>query len=715
MNKLSARRPRKSAPKTRSGCFTCKARHIRCDRKRPECENCTSSSRRCEGYPTLPADTASGAQNSPQNLSSISSYSIPFKVPGSQADRQLLHYYCCQAAWNLSSYADPTLWTELILQRSQDQPVIRSGLVALSSLHKDYVSGSFSVNGKDKLSSNVEAMTLVSKCYGQLKNYLARSDASPEVALICSVIFYSLESLLGDTRQAISHLDSGLRLLKRTQSEAKRPADQLLVHLTSLFERLDIQASSYDDLRLPVLELVSHQEARGEVSVVPDSFRNLDEAERILAKLQNWSLRQLILHVEHKGKSPGEFPEGLWHERVVLRQQYEKYLQTLNRLGNTPANSPLNVPESSTQEERRQLQRQQFLLLQISFHTFYSLVEENVPLSADAAGYTVNNEDILSTALSKVMTLLSLASNSASHSASASFPLASPSQRTYTLSTFLVGTLYFLCLKTTNPEILTTACRLFSHPLLKNSRDGLWDSRLAELVIKNVMEIRDRIIVVAAVPDAVEGETSSQGVVTSPFNVEHIGLGDDGADYFSTAFSSLIADELGLLADAPDSFLVADDSFLLPVDMVAQGMSMSMSASGTNSPYPSEDSSSTNASDTSLPYAHHRQRIEHLVQHPRPHDRSHAGFVAPNHSRLEQHQTQSAVGATTTSSSGQYMQIRPKTQPGSHVQRNNIPQQSTVLTERSPRSGRLEDFALGIVDVDGGVEEAAKRVSVMSI
>ncbi|KIW95848.1 uncharacterized protein Z519_02912 [Cladophialophora bantiana CBS 173.52] len=713
MNKLSARRPRKSAPKTRSGCFTCKARHIRCDQKRPECENCTSSSRRCEGYPTLPADTASGAQNSPQNLSSISSYSIPFKVPGSQADRQLLHYYCCQAAWNLSSYADPTLWTELILQRSQDQPVIRSGLVALSSLHKDFVSGSFSVNGKDKLSTSVEAMTLVSKCYGQLNNYLARSDASPDVALICSVIFYSLESLLGDTRQAISHLDSGLRLLRRTLSEAKRPTDQLLVHLTSLFERLDIQASSYDDLRLPVLELVSPQETRGELSVVPDSFRNLDHAERILAKLQNWTLRQLILYVEHKGKSPGEFPEGLWHERVVLRQQYEKYRQTLNRLDSTPANSPLDVPEISTQEERRQLQRQQFLLLQISFHTFYSLVEENVPISADAAGYTVNDEDTLSTALSKVITLLSLASNSASHFASASFPLASPSQRTYTLSTFLVGTLYFLCLKTTNPENLTTACRLFSHPVVKNSRDGLWDSRLAELVIKNVMEIRDRSIVVAAVPDIGEGEMSSQGAVLLPFDVEHISLGNERTDYFSMDFS-LISDESDLIVDAPDSFLAAADSFLLPVDMIAQGMSMSMSASGTNSPYPSEGSS-TNASETSLPYAHHRQRIEHFVQHPGPHDRSRAGYVGQNHSRLEQDQTQSAAGKTTTSSSGQYMQIRPKTQPGSHVQRNNIPQQSTVLTERSHRSGRLEDFALGIVDVDGGVEEAAKRVSVMSI
>ncbi len=676
-----------------------RARHIRCDQNRPECENCTWSSRKCEGYPTPPTNSASGARNSPHNPSSVASYSIPFKVPGSQADRQLLHYYCCQAAWNLSSYADPTLWTELILQRSQDQPVIRSSLVAVSSLHRDFVSGSFSANAKDQPSLNVETITMVGKCYGQLKNYLARSDASPDVALICSVIFYSLESLLGDTRQAISHLDSGLRLLKRTQSEGNGAADPLLVHLTSLFERLDIQASSYDDCRLPALVLVSPQETRGALSVVPDSFQDLDHAERILAKLQNWTLHQLILHVEHKGKSSEELPQGLLHERAVLRQQFEKYHQTLRGLDRTPAHSPLNVPESSTQEDGWQLRLrlQQFLLLQISFHIFHNLIEENIPISADATGHTDNDEDTLRTALSKVLTLLSLASNAASRSASASYPLPLPSQRAYTLSTFLIGTLYFLCMKTTNQEILATACRLFSHPLIKNSRDGLWDSQHAELVLKNVMEIRDRSMGMG-VPDIAVGETS-QGVITSTFNIEDISLGD-GTDHLST---DLMVDAL--------AFIVTGDSFLPPIDMAAQDTSMS--TSGTNSPYPSEDSSSTNASETSLPYPH-RQQTKQFVQHLE-HGRSHAGLVAQNHPRLERARTQIVAGAAPTSSSGQYTQTRPKTQPWSHLQGNNIQQQCAVSTDGLHWSSRLEDFALGIVDVQGGVEEAAKRVSLMSI
>ena len=143
------------------------------------------------------------------------SYNIPFRILGSQSDRQLLHCYCSQAAWNLSSYADPTLWRELVLQWAHDQSVVRNALVTLSALHKDFVFGPLPAFGKPKPSSNVETMTMVSKCYGQLTNYLARSDSTPDVALMCSVIFYSIESLLCDTKQAMSHLDSGLRPLNR--------------------------------------------------------------------------------------------------------------------------------------------------------------------------------------------------------------------------------------------------------------------------------------------------------------------------------------------------------------------------------------------------------------------------------------------------------------------------------------------------------------------
>ncbi|MBE3041200.1 Zn(II)2Cys6 transcription factor, partial [Candidatus Bathyarchaeota archaeon] len=41
---------RTSSHKVRTGCVTCKKRHLKCDETRPRCGNCLRSRRQCEGY-----------------------------------------------------------------------------------------------------------------------------------------------------------------------------------------------------------------------------------------------------------------------------------------------------------------------------------------------------------------------------------------------------------------------------------------------------------------------------------------------------------------------------------------------------------------------------------------------------------------------------------------------------------------------------------------
>ena len=86
--------------------------------------------------------------------------------------------------------------------------------MALSSLHKDFLCGEF--GGSDRDEVGARTMAMISKCHRQLKNYLDRPDAATEVALVCSVIFYTFEALLVDSRRAIWHLDRGLMLLKQS-------------------------------------------------------------------------------------------------------------------------------------------------------------------------------------------------------------------------------------------------------------------------------------------------------------------------------------------------------------------------------------------------------------------------------------------------------------------------------------------------------------------
>jgi hypothetical protein len=41
---------RTSAQKVRTGCITCKKRHVKCDETKPHCNNCLRNRGHCEGY-----------------------------------------------------------------------------------------------------------------------------------------------------------------------------------------------------------------------------------------------------------------------------------------------------------------------------------------------------------------------------------------------------------------------------------------------------------------------------------------------------------------------------------------------------------------------------------------------------------------------------------------------------------------------------------------
>jgi len=491
-----------------------------------------------------PPDSQAQTQRPPAS-SSIKAYSIPFKVPGSQVDRQLLHYYCCQAAENLSSFSDPVLWTNLILQRSHDQPVIRNALVALSSLHKDHLCGEFSGPGPGRVPP-LKSMHLVSKCHRQLRTYLSSPDALPEVALICSVIFYTFESLIGDTQRAIWHLDQGLVLLQRCQTDHPHlfaSSDEIFSHLTALLSRLDIQASTFDDRRPPALTLVSSLETSGVVSVVPDAFFNADHGESVLVKLQNWTMHHIITHVEHKHKNLEEFPSDILYERLVLEAQFERYRVAIENLA---ANAASGGHDSSRQ---RQQHIQRILLLRIHSQIFHSILVENIPIRStttipvnsttipvnstttilvrstttipihSATTSTVNAsvpatptsspstlqgslqpEHGLHAALFNISALLSSLGPAPSYrdgnhhpdlpdTTSKEMPPPEPTQpgnRVFTLSTHLIAALYIVCLKTIDRQALRTALSLLQHSQLP-ARDGLWDAATAASIVQGLI------------------------------------------------------------------------------------------------------------------------------------------------------------------------------------------------------------------------------------
>ncbi|OAP58690.1 hypothetical protein AYL99_07780 [Fonsecaea erecta] len=552
------RRSRKSTPKKR-------ARRVKCDEEKPECRRCLHTGRTCEGYLDLGPDPGSRLdsavrrqqqQHLPLEPASISTYSIPFKVPGSQADRQLLHYFCCQAAWDLSRCADPALWTQLVLQRASQQSVVRNALVALSALHKDYLCGevvgidhyhSESMTVTDTpdaddntpprvmLSRNHRTVGMITRCHRQLRKYLSRVDASPAVALVCSVIFYAFESLLGESQQAIWHLDQGLHLLERCQRDGSfDPHDPLVPHLTTLLHQLDLQASCFDDRRAPVLHLATDDERTGVVDIVPKTFLDLTHAEAVLAKLQNCTLHHLVDYVHFRGAKMEHLPSQSFVERLVLVAQLHKYEATLRNFSSREDLTISNSSAHTQREDHRQQRTQRIMRLRVNLYMFLYLVKEHIPFpmttayemarqlaaAADSlSGYPrraftsgtatpiSDAEEDLESALSCITALLSHAAaatttteKSPTSTSTSRFSPPPPSTTassgtqptgtTYTLSTQLVASVYFLCLKQTDPRTLARGVALFAHPQLRHARDGLWDTRTASFLVENLVKVR---------------------------------------------------------------------------------------------------------------------------------------------------------------------------------------------------------------------------------
>lgn len=125
-------------------------RRVECDEAKPACMKCTRTGRKCDGYPiaSSPLQSIVADPNVPHSksiarvaLETTFFYSLPFKIPGSQNDRQLLHYYCVHASSELAgfSYGAADFWSQLVLQYSHDQPVVRGALIAVASVHRNFV------------------------------------------------------------------------------------------------------------------------------------------------------------------------------------------------------------------------------------------------------------------------------------------------------------------------------------------------------------------------------------------------------------------------------------------------------------------------------------------------------------------------------------------------------------------------------------------------
>jgi len=131
---------------------------VKCDETKPECERCTTTGRKCDGYLTQPhKQTVPPVEADVEELPVYRSISWE---QGSSAERRAIDFFRHRTAPNVSGHFDTdfvsarnsvivkysyrrlltynfdTQWTSLVLQISQSEPAVRHALAAVGTLNE---------------------------------------------------------------------------------------------------------------------------------------------------------------------------------------------------------------------------------------------------------------------------------------------------------------------------------------------------------------------------------------------------------------------------------------------------------------------------------------------------------------------------------------------------------------------------------------------------
>ncbi|GAB1314165.1 Aspercryptin biosynthesis cluster-specific transcription regulator atnN [Madurella fahalii] len=295
------RRARTSKPKVKTGCNNCKQRRIKCDEKRPACANCIRSKKTCSGYPPPPRSArpfeevkiapkplvAAGAPPPgrgsvhlpPKRVTKYKPHATPpltpitpqavmmmmmrhpsANLPFGDEEGQYFQLFREQTASELSGFFDSAFWTRSVLQECHSASPIRHAVVALGALYKTLEKSNESPPGspfteRDPADNARRHWEMAFKQYSHALNALVRTDSGETIShrtrLMANVLLACFDSFVGDHRQAIVQIQTGLGLLERLRAERRRaflapPEEPVEEELTQMFTRLAIQAKSYD-------------------------------------------------------------------------------------------------------------------------------------------------------------------------------------------------------------------------------------------------------------------------------------------------------------------------------------------------------------------------------------------------------------------------------------------------------------------------------------
>ncbi|CEL01302.1 hypothetical protein ASPCAL00888 [Aspergillus calidoustus] len=209
--------------RTKTGCLTCRKRRVKCDETKPHCTRCTSTGRKCDGYPS----------SSPPRHDGLVRWSLPLIVAppsgnGNARETRAFQFFYERTVPSLSGYCGSEFWNRLVLQVSQHEKSVWHALIALGSLHENFENDQripglwFSRRGYDDFAVR-EYLLAIRALIGPRRTLdhgtSGSSPAEPltvDVYLISCILFACFEVLSSHYDSAISHIRAGIKIMSET-------------------------------------------------------------------------------------------------------------------------------------------------------------------------------------------------------------------------------------------------------------------------------------------------------------------------------------------------------------------------------------------------------------------------------------------------------------------------------------------------------------------
>ncbi|OGM43799.1 C6 zinc finger domain protein [Aspergillus bombycis] len=281
-----------ASKRSRTGCRTCRARHVKCDEAPGACGNCTSSGRSCDGYDLqrLPPPARSSRKKTPWSRL-LPEVGGGIRWITNTDERRCFSYFQYYTVPTLSGFFNSVLWEKLVLQMSYAEPAVYHAAVALSAIHQDVEMHGMPLPGQElELYNTWHRFTMeqAGRSFAILnERHFSQDPRLREVMLLCCLLFVLMELLRGRYDDAFQHLEGGLRILNELKAQRQlvswapheSPVEEALV---AAFAQLDIQAASFK-VGGPILRI----EDELDVSATEDYllFSNVREARRAIEPL----------------------------------------------------------------------------------------------------------------------------------------------------------------------------------------------------------------------------------------------------------------------------------------------------------------------------------------------------------------------------------------------------------------------------------------------